>query len=217
MAIVALAGAFSYLLSILATSMFWSMMRDGPGEGKYAAILFFSSILQNISRLLFVKAYRKTEYLIKDSSEFSGELLPLSDKASSLAAGLGIGFMHALVVCGSTLASGDGTGQYFSDSCPYIPLVLEISIMSLGFFLMDIIATCIMFVADRTKSLLLYVIIFFLHFCASVTALGNFNYFGCRVSLSMLLIVVIISSVFLVWIWPLLCRGSTIRRRGAQY
>ena len=217
MAIVALAGAFSYLMSVLITAMFWAMIKSGESGGKYVGILFISSILQNVCRILFVRAYRRTEYLIKDSSEFSEELIPLTDKSSSQAAGLGMGFMHALVVCGSTIASGDGTGHYFSDSCPYIPLVLEISIMALGFFVMDLIVTCLAFVADRTSSKLLYSIIFLLHLFATLTSLGNREYFGCRVALSMLLIVVVVSALFLVWIWPLLGRGTTIRRRGSSF
>ncbi|CAN0388695.1 unnamed protein product [Ectocarpus fasciculatus] len=217
MAIVALAGAFSYLLSILVTSMFWAMMKTAEGEGKFVGVLFFSSILQNAFRVLFIRAYRKTEYLIKDSSEVSDEVLPLTDKTSSVAGGLGFGFMHALVVCGSTLASGDGEGHYFSDSCPYVPLVLEISIMALGFFFIDVIVMCLAFIANRTRSSLMHCIIFVIQLSATLTSLGNREYFGCRTSLSMLLIIVIGAGVFLAWVWPLLSRGTTMRRRDGGF
>jgi hypothetical protein len=217
MAMVALAGAFSYLLCVLATAMFWAMIQGSEGDGKYVGILFISSIFHFIFRILFVRAYRKTEYLIKDSSDLSDELLPMTDEAASVAGGLGIGFMHALVVCGSTLAAGDGAGQYFSDSCPYIPLVLQISIMALGFFMIDIIMTCLTFIANRTKSRLMYCVIFVLHLSATLTSLGNREYFGCRVALSMLLIIDIISALFLAWVWPLLGRGTTLRRRVGSF
>lgn len=213
--IVALAGAFSYLLCILTVSIFWAIIRGAEGEQKYVWILIISSVLQNMFRILFVTAYRKTEYMIKESSEISDDLLPLHDDTSGIAGGLGIGFMHALVVFGSTLASSDGSGDYFSDSCPYIPLVVGMSLMALGFFIMDMITTCLTFIANRTGSRLMYAIIFILHLAATLTSLGNRSYFGCKTSLSMLLIVIGISSCFMHWVWPLLARGSTVRRRGS--
>lgn len=212
LAIITLVGAFSYLLCVLISSIFWAMIKTSEGEGKYGGILFISCVLHNVCRALFVRAYRKTEYLIKDSSEFSNELLPLTDKSASLAGGLGIGFMHALVVCGSMLASSGGDGQYFSDACPYIPVALQISIMALGYFFADMIFTCLSFVANRTGSVLLYVIIFVLQLSAMLTSLGNRKYFGCKLALSMLLVVVVISASFLAWLWPLLERGNTLRR-----
>jgi hypothetical protein len=215
LAIISLASAFAWLICMFVISVLWAVITsDGnSSSGDRIGLLFISSILQNCFRFLLIYGYKKTEFLIKQSSDVADDVLPLNDKTSSIAAGLGYGLMHSLVVCGSILASTDGKGDYFSDSCPYIPLALTVSLTSLGFFILDIALMCFAFVASRTKSTPLYGIIFVLHFFAALTNLGNEDYFGCRVSLSLLLIIVLVAVGLLIWIWPLLNRVSSIRTR----
>ena len=213
LAIVTLAAATTWLASIVCISICWAIISDS-GPGKYAGIAILSSLFQFSFRLLFVRFYRNTETLIKESSPNSAEVLPLNDKTSSISAGLGFGIMHALVFCGTVIASSNSSGQYFSQSCPTVPLVLQLSITSLCFFSLDIALMCLAFVANKTKSNTLHFIIGLLQVIASLTSLSNLTYFGCRVSFTLLLGVVCTAAGFVVWIWPLLTRAATFRQRS---
>jgi anterior pharynx defective protein 1 len=213
LAIISLAAAAFWLASIVCISIFWAMMSNS-GPGKFGGIAILSSVIQFCFRFLFIRFYRNTETLIKESSPSSNDVLPLNDKSSSISAGLGFGIMHSLVFCGTVIASSNSSGQYFSESCPTIPLVLQLSVTALCFFVLDVALMCIAFVANKTKSYSLYFIVGLLQLVASLTSLSNLAYFGCRVSLTLLSGVVCTAAGFVFWIWPLLTRATAIRQRS---
>ena len=84
--IIALGSAFAWLCSALATAMLWTIFQSG-GVNLWPLLVILSAVFQEISRFVFVYAYRRTETLIKRSSPHSNEAFPLNDISSSLAAG----------------------------------------------------------------------------------------------------------------------------------
>lgn len=204
--IVSLAAAFSWLCSSLLTSIIWWFIKLS-NSNVWSIVIISSAIIQEGLRYIFVIAYRKTEFMIKRSSPHSNNAFPLNDLSSSLAAGIGFGLMHSLLFYGSVLASSDGVGVYFDDSCPTTPLILVLAITSLGFFILDVIWTCLFFLVERYRSKILASVVVLLHIFAGLTTLTNIQTHGCQISLSLLLVIVIISAGLLVIFWPLLTKN----------
>jgi gamma-secretase subunit APH-1 len=211
--IVALAAGFAWLFSSLLTSIFWWFIHLSQ-HSVWPLIIIVSVFLQESLRYVFLLAYRKTESLIQRSSPHSNQAFPLNDLSSGLAAGVGFGLMHSLLLYGSVLASSGGSGVYFDDSCPTIPLVLVSALTSLAFFILDIIWMCLWFIAERYRSMTLASVITSLHLVAGLVTLTNINPSGCQVSLTLLLLIIIASLGLLSWLWPLLIKN--INRNGSS-
>ncbi len=95
--IIALAAAFAWLLSMLITGMVWSLIHVG-GDNVWPVTLILGVLIQEGSRFGFIYCFRKTERIIKTSSNYSDEMLPLTDISSSLASGIGFGTMHSMMM-----------------------------------------------------------------------------------------------------------------------
>lgn len=204
--IVSLAAGFAWLFSSLLTSILWWFIHLSE-HSVWPVIIIMSVLLQELFRYILILAYRKTEVLIQRSSPHSNQAFPLNDLSSGLAAGVGFGLMHSLLLYGSVLAASGGSGVYFDDSCPTIPLILVSALTSLAFFILDIIWMCLGFIADRYRSVILASVIVALHLFAGLVTLTNINPSGCKVSLSLLLITILISMGLLSWFWPLLIKS----------
>lgn len=203
--IIALSGAFFWLCSILITSLLWSIVKVS-GNNVWPFVIIASVLFQESCRYLCVLGYRKTEIMIKQSSPHSSEVFPLNDLSSSLASGIGFGTMHSLLMYGSVLVASNGTGVLFEDSCPMMPLIVMSAFNSLAFLILDIVLMILAFISDRNKSYLLWVIIVAIHLVASMITLANKSHYGCEISLTLLLILVVSSLGFLYWISPLMTR-----------
>eukprot|EP01041_Mallomonas_annulata_P006957 gene6957-14124_t len=208
--IVALAGSFAFLLSILLTSIFWNIQHAITKNNIWILVTMFSTVSQIVCRLIFIYAYRMTERIIKQSSPDSAEIFPLNDISSSIASGVGFGAMHSLMMFGSVLAASNGSGDLFVDSCPDIPLILSTSLIALAFSALDCVLMCMMFMAEKLQySKTIIVLACLLHFTASCSTLANTNEHGCLVSLPLVYTVVAVSICLLIWMWPLIARGAT--------
>jgi hypothetical protein len=203
--IIALASAFFWLFSSLLTAGFWAILRLS-GNNVWPFLMLVSTFFQEVCRYISVIAYRRTETLIKASSPQQPQVFPLNDLSSSLAAGVGFGAMHSLMMYGSVLSASSGDGVLFEESCPTFPLIVVSAFNSLAFFILDVIFTYLAFIAERTKSRLLFGFIFMIHLVSSFVTLGNKNSNGCEVSLSLLLIIVILSCCFMKWISPVMMK-----------
>mmetsp|Transcript_48684 Transcript_48684/g.96391 ORF Transcript_48684/g.96391 Transcript_48684/m.96391 type:complete len:430 (-) Transcript_48684:248-1537(-) len=81
----------------------------------------------------------------------AGVKLPVWDHSSALAAGVGFGAMHSLVMFGGVLFSSLDLGAaLFVDSCPNVPFLLTSATFSLAFFILDVVWMCVAFFAERT-------------------------------------------------------------------
>mmetsp|Transcript_10345 Transcript_10345/g.10421 ORF Transcript_10345/g.10421 Transcript_10345/m.10421 type:complete len:246 (-) Transcript_10345:177-914(-) len=206
--IVMLASAFSFLISILGTSVFWNIQNAlARGSNIWILVIFVSVASQEACRYLFVYSYRQTERIIKLSSPYSSEIFPLNDVSSSFAAGIGFGGMHSLMMFGSVLAASNGSGDYFAESCPSIPLIFSISMIAFAFVVLDCVLMCMAFIAEKLQSQQIIMVICALHFVTSVCTLGNLLHNGCSFSIPLVYSTVLISLALLKWMWPLMMRG----------
>ena len=203
--IISLAAAFAWLISILGTGIFWSLIHLS-GENLWPLTVIMGVVFQEAARFVFIYCFRRTENMIKSSNNYSEHMLTMNDLSTSLAAGTGFGTMHSLMMAGSLIAASGGEGTLFEDSCPNIPVVMTVSLTALGFTILDIIFMILAFLAERKKSTHLVAVIFVLHLAAGLSTLANVNGYGCVASLILILAVVILSFSLLLWLLPMLLR-----------
>lgn len=119
--ILALSGAFVWLVAILVTATLWQIIP--PLKTSLSATVPVGVVVQEAFRLLFFYLYTRTELAVKRVTTSSHQL-PLNDITSSLAGGVGFSVMHALLMFGSLVGSSTGSrGAAFSASCESILLV----------------------------------------------------------------------------------------------
>jgi hypothetical protein len=105
--IISLAAAFAWLISMLGTGLFWSLVHIS-GENVWPLTIIVGVLMQEAARFAFIYCFRRTEVIIKNSVNYTYEMLPLNDLSTSLAAGIGFGTMHSLMMAGSLIAATGG-------------------------------------------------------------------------------------------------------------
>jgi ABC-type maltose transport system permease subunit len=215
-----------------------------------AFIIPTSVLIQALFRCGFVLLYHRVEVVIQKSIEHherselvnegdEGNLhsvdqsgnelsqtarlrLEINDFSCGLAAGLGYGGMHTIMLYGTLLASEtDRWGTLYQTSCSFIPSLANAAIIAFFFFFLDLAWMILTFYGMRRlnftsdshqsrtslsgaiggTSALLSVVI--LHIAAScVTLINELRVDGCKVSLPILGVIVGITYVFLrIFIW----------------
>ena len=181
--VIAIAAAAFWLLSVLAASLAWAVV------GSIGPSLIIAACLQEGARAAFVLLYRALERSIASArgSDRQGQSphLPLDDASSSVAAGFGFGFFHALIMCGGAIAASGGEATRYEESCPNVPLVLVSAYFALGFFVLDLLFTVVAFHAERRKDRLAVAFVLCFHGAAAMATL-----FHCSVSVPLLTTVV---------------------------
>lgn len=174
--IVSITAAFFYLLSASAASLCWYILDPAIGlNSPWCAIIpgvFFSFMM----RSLFAKVYQTVEAIIEASIEKSEEeerehqeqsgnrsddtvqtaknKLALNDVACGIAAGVGFGGMHAILMFGSLLASETfDSGILYQPSCPKVPSLVVSSLNAFCFFFLDIFWMLFTFFGIRRRVL----------------------------------------------------------------
>mmetsp|Transcript_14751 Transcript_14751/g.41115 ORF Transcript_14751/g.41115 Transcript_14751/m.41115 type:complete len:342 (-) Transcript_14751:1016-2041(-) len=181
--IVSISAAFFYLLAASMASLCWFILDPTIGlESAWSAIIpgvFF----QFISRCLFVSTYHKVEDVIEASIEkFEEEKqeeqersgsgnnsrsddqqssvqvaknkLSLNDAACGIAAGVGFGGMHAILLFGSLLASESyDAGVLYQPSCPKVPSLMVSALNTFCFYFLDIFWMLFAFFGMRRRVL----------------------------------------------------------------
>ena len=71
---------------------------------------------------MFFRTYRSTENKLVGTP--TGSTIALNDASSALAAGVGFGTMHLVVVFGSVVGNTWGEATYYKDVCPEMNLFL---------------------------------------------------------------------------------------------
>ena len=80
--------------------------------------------------------------------------LQLNDASCGVAAGVGFGGMHAIMLFGSLLASESGNhGVLYQDSCPMVPSLFQSALYALCFSIMDIFWMLLTFFGMRRRLL----------------------------------------------------------------
>ena len=110
-----------------------------------------------------------------------------------VAAGVGFGTMHAIIMFGSVLAASEGPATLYEDSCVGVPMLLLYAVLALAFLMLDIMLMCILFHADRRGDRLMQGFAILLHLAASFATLANQMEAGCAVSLPIVVIVLLVA------------------------
>ena len=199
--VISLISSVFWLCSFLIAGYASACFSD-PGEFDWAiSIIFFSSVLQETSRYLFIFTYRFAEKVIYDLLSTSDTaVLPivLSDTSTCLAAGVGIGTIHTFMVYGPVFV---GTtfrkGDYYSISCPDYPLIIIYAMNSLIFFVLDIFLMILAFHSNRLKSWVLTSLVFEIHIGAGLSTLSNEDPGGCSMTFKLLLFILLFTAILI--------------------
>uniref|UniRef100_A0AAV1VNC2 Gamma-secretase subunit Aph-1 n=1 Tax=Peronospora matthiolae TaxID=2874970 RepID=A0AAV1VNC2_9STRA len=179
--IIALSGAFLWLVAILVTATCWQLLP--PLKTSLPATIVVAVVVQEAFRLLFFYLYTRTEAAVKRVTTAAHQL-PLNDVTSALAGGVGFSLMHALLMFGSLVGSSTGArGAAFSLSCESVPLVLSAAFSTLALTAMDVTLMIVAFEGYRKRSVLASATVFVLHMGVALSALANMDTNGCYVSI----------------------------------
>jgi hypothetical protein len=164
--IVVTTAAFFYLIGATVGAMIWSVF-DWIGFYGPLAAMIPAVLTQFMARCAFVSLYHKVELVIqeslqkeeenttntsnashaptqrpteKDWTETAKMRLQLNDAACGVAAGVGFGGMHLIIMYGTLLASEMSTnvGVLYQDSCPAVPSLAVSAVYALCFFILDL-------------------------------------------------------------------------------
>lgn len=174
--IIVTTSAFFFLVSALGASIVWWLFAAVGLDG-VVAILLPGVLSQFLFRCSFVALYHKVEKVIRlsieqeDARGHSGTMddleeydenwtaaaklrLQLNDASCGIAAGVGFGGMHAIMLYGTLLASESGNvGVLYQDSCPSVPSLAQSAIYALCFSIMDIFWMLLTFFGMRRRLL----------------------------------------------------------------
>ena len=170
--IVSISAAFFYLLAASAASLCWYILDPTIGLDSPLSAIIPGVFFQFIFRCLFVTIYHRVENVIEasiqksedergdngngndDNTQDSKNRLILNDAACGLAAGVGFGGMHAILMFGSLLASENSdSGILFQPSCPKVPALTVSSLNTFCFFFLDIFWMLFTFFGMRRRVL----------------------------------------------------------------
>ncbi|CAM9832063.1 unnamed protein product [Scytosiphon promiscuus] len=138
----------------------------------------------------------------RDGGDLNG-VLKLNGVSSSIAAGVGWGFIHAVIMVGTALSKHMGPGAAFSSSCPHVPSVVVSALSAQAFVMLDLLFMAAAFASARSGDAGLMCYSFGLHFIAALTTAFNFIGGGCAISLPLLYGVVVFSAITLARYGPL--------------
>lgn len=177
--IIVTTAAFFFLLSALGASLVWWFFYIIGLDG-LVAILLPGVLSQFLFRCSFVALYHKVEKVVRitlekedargnnnqnnmdDADDDYDEnwtaaaklRLQLNDASCGVAAGIGFGGMHAIMLYGTLLASESGNvGVLYQDSCPGIPSLAQSAVYALCFSVMDIFWMLLTFFGMRRRLL----------------------------------------------------------------
>lgn len=171
--IVSITAAFFYLLAVSAASLVWYILDPVIGLSGAMAAIIPGVFFQFIFRSLFANIYFKVENVIEasiakseeeqqdnndeneaDAVQAAKNRLALNDLACGLAAGVGFGGMHAILLFGSLLASETfDAGILYQPSCPKVPTLTVSSLNTFCFFFLDVFWMLFTFFGMRRRLL----------------------------------------------------------------
>ncbi|CAM9884156.1 unnamed protein product [Pylaiella littoralis] len=149
---------------------------------------------------------------VSDRRADSPGLLRLNGVSSSIAAGVGWGLIHAVILVGTALSKHMGPGAAFSSSCPHVPSVVVSALSAQAFVILDLLLMAAAFAAARSGHAGLMCYSFGLHFLAALTTGFNSVEGGCAISLPSLYGVLVVSAISLARFGPLRAGMKRLRR-----
>lgn len=210
-----LLGSLSSLLGFILTAVMWKIVND---EIDIIFISLLGSFLQEVCRFIMIRfIYRKIERTYNHCSKLNGkeraETFHLYDSTSSLATGVGYGFMKTLLMYGNLLSkhlnsANKGLNYQIFHNTPGVPDLIGMSTLSLYFFILDLALMPISFVAEKNSKLKLVLTVFFLRISATCCMFLNQLETGLAYSSGGLLLIIFVAAGVLKDIYPLMIKSS---------
>ena len=150
--------------------------------------------------------------------------LELNDWACGIAAGVGFGGMHSLMLYGTLLASqiyDNSKGTLYQDSCSVLPSLVNSALYTFMFSLLDILLMLFAFYGIRKRALCDYkrgnfalIVTIVSHLAAAFSTVPNKFSNGCFIALpSVFLVLVVTFVMFLFQVAPFYLPDDQKRRR----
>lgn len=112
-----ISAAFAWLLSFVLTSFLWSLITALHTDELSWAVIILTTVVQEIARLLFIKAYLHTSLSFR-AVALHALLFPLTDLWAAMAAGVGFALMQISVIYAPVFAWSIEPGALFTAECP---------------------------------------------------------------------------------------------------
>jgi Aph-1 protein len=148
-------SSISSLLGFFVVSVFWKLLENVIAIGFMALI---GSLIQECCRFLLIRClYRKLESTYMRSivsAGIKGKTIDfrLDDVGSSLAAGIGFGFMKSLIIYGNTLSVHLRASSVDADQTVLVTELIGLASISLSYFLLDLVLMPVAFAAEKRNN-----------------------------------------------------------------
>jgi hypothetical protein len=126
--------------------------------------------------------YERTEQSFAVMST-NAVVFPLTDLSSAIAAGLGFGVMHALMLYGSVLAASTGPGTLFAESCASMSVFVLSACLAFLFIFLHVSLMVVAFDAFRRHDLRRVGYVWGFHLIAACSTIFNARSGGCNAAL----------------------------------
>lgn len=226
--IIVTSSAFAFLLSAFCSALLWLPVPYSQRENPIL-LMPVGVLMQFVFRILFVQMYHRVEDAVTDSigrhehqmhgnnnnasssispmSETTLLRLELNDWACGIAAGVGFGGMHSLMLYGTLLASqiyDNSKGTLYQDSCSVMPSLVNSALCTFMFSLLDILFMLFAFYGMRKRKISDYengnfalITTILSHLAASFSTTPNkwIQKDGCYVALPCVFLVLVVTFV----------------------
>lgn len=173
--IITLCSAFTWLLSVFASSLLWTVIP--PLQEVHIVNAVLGALIQEAVRAAFVKGYAKIEARVAALSP--GGATGLNDVSSAVSSGLGFGLMQAVILYGSLLGSSLQEATLYAQGCSEMSLYVLSSFSALFFSALQVLLMVLAFDAHRRSSRSMWATVVGVHVAAALATLLNTAPSGC--------------------------------------
>jgi len=190
--IVMLAAAFFWMMSFTFSSLIWSAIPPLQQSSYGWALVPVSVLVLEAVRVVFVRLYFRSERSFSVVS-INAIVFPLVDLYSAIAAGVGFGACHSIMLYGTIIAHAHGPGELLNDRCPSYNAFVAAACSALLYNVLHITLMILAFDAYRTMHPLKISALILLHAAAGAFSILSNVSNGCILSLPLLAATVAVS------------------------
>lgn len=195
--IVSITSSFFWLLSLVCASLVWFVI-PVLNENNWLMVPF-GVLCQEIARYCFFVCYAKAEgsFAVVGTNAIS---FPLTDLYSALAAGLGYGGLHTILIYGTIVFNSLGPGTFFADTCPDFSVFVLSAWLAFCFGILHMELMILAFDAYRRKSWPRIVFFIILHLATACMTIVNLDQSGCLIALPLIFGLVLVGAVMTIFV-----------------
>jgi Aph-1 protein len=206
-------SSISSLLGFFVVSVFWKLLQNVIAIGFMALI---GSLIQECCRFLLIRClYRKLEstylrLIVSAGINWKSMDFRLDDVGSSLAAGIGLGFMKSLIIFGNILSVHLSPSSVGADQTVLFSELIALASISLSYFLLDLVLMPIAFAAEKRNDFKLIGTVICLRLSATACMFVSGFQNGQFISLGGIFLIFSASSVIYIRVLPSAASDSSL-------